>query len=73
MILFFCFIQAFACKTENEFDDLIGKLKQVKKIYFYFKYKYIFHQNLPLRPMFEICETNPFDSLSKNADEHEGK
>jgi hypothetical protein len=43
MILFFCFIQAFACKTENEFDDLIGKLKQVKKIYFYFKYKYIFH------------------------------
>lgn len=23
--------------------------------------------------MFEICETNPFDSLSKSIDENEGK
>jgi hypothetical protein len=23
--------------------------------------------------MFEICETNPFDSLSKSVDQHEGK
>jgi len=46
---------AFACKTENEFDDLISKLRQ----------------NLSIRPMFEICEKNPFDSLSKNIDQHD--
>lgn len=46
---------AFACKTENEFEDLIHKLKQ----------------NFSARPMFEICETNPFNNLSKDLDEHD--
>jgi len=46
---------AFACKTESEFDDLIAKLRQ----------------NLPSRPMFEICESNPFDARSKKTDHHE--
>jgi hypothetical protein len=31
---FFVLSQAFACKTENEFDDLIAKLKQVNKLIF---------------------------------------
>ncbi|CAF5213328.1 unnamed protein product, partial [Rotaria magnacalcarata] len=46
---------AFACKSENEFDDLISKLRQY----------------LPVRPMFEICETNPFDVLAQKIDDHE--
>jgi len=46
---------AFACKTEAEFNDLIVKLRQ----------------NLPPRPMFEICESSPFDSLNKIVDQHE--
>ncbi|CAF1236077.1 unnamed protein product [Adineta ricciae] len=46
---------AFACKTESEFVDLIAKLRQ----------------NLPSRPMFEICESNPFDALAEQTDEHE--
>ncbi|CAF4483309.1 unnamed protein product [Rotaria socialis] len=46
---------AFACKTENEFDDLISKLRQY----------------LPVRPMFEICETNPFDVLAQKTGDHE--
>jgi hypothetical protein len=28
-----CLFQAFACKTEADFDDLIAKLKQVKEIF----------------------------------------
>ncbi|CAF1238091.1 unnamed protein product [Rotaria sordida] len=46
---------AFGCKTESEFDDLIMKLRQ----------------SLPSRPMFEICETNPFDALAEKMDQHE--
>ncbi|CAF1093207.1 unnamed protein product [Adineta steineri] len=46
---------AFACKTEIEFDDLIAKLKQ----------------NLPPKPMFEICESNPFDMHNKKVEHHE--
>jgi len=33
-VFFFFLFQAFACKTENEFDDLIMKLKQVNKFGF---------------------------------------
>ncbi|CAF0980493.1 unnamed protein product [Rotaria sp. Silwood1] len=45
---------AFACKTEADFDDLITKLKQ----------------NLPSKPMFEICQSNPFDVHNKQAHHH---
>ncbi|CAF1100518.1 unnamed protein product [Adineta ricciae] len=45
---------AFACKTEADFNDLIAKLKE----------------NLPLRPMFEICEANPFNLQNKKAEHH---
>ncbi|CAF0948403.1 unnamed protein product [Rotaria sordida] len=45
---------AFACKTEIEFDDLIAKLKQ----------------NLPSKPMFEICQSNPFDVHNQQPHHH---
>ena len=57
MIGFFSSLQAFACKTEAEFDDLITKLKA----------------NLPPKPMFEICDSNPFDLQNKKVDHNEGK
>jgi len=46
---------AFACKSENEFEDLIAKLRS----------------NFASRPMFEICETNPFDILAMGSTDHE--
>ncbi|CAF3986003.1 unnamed protein product [Rotaria sordida] len=45
---------AFARKTEIEFDDLIAKLKQ----------------NLPSKPMFEICQSNPFDIHNQQPHHH---
>ncbi len=42
-------------------------MKSIENKFFYFD------QNLPPRPMFEICEANPFDMRNKKVDHNEGK